>query len=299
MMKMSAKKKGLIGLVVMVVLGLAVLFGSDKLYQRLDQVGENKETEVENNSNQQLVDGSYKVEDEDFDESGYKGVVNITVADGKVTELTWDNLDKDGKSKSQLSLDGEYVMSEDGLLWADQSKALADYVIKNQTLDTLNVTEEGKTDAVSGVSINIKGFINLVESALDQAKGKEQTSGSSKTEDFVLEDGKYTYEDIDFDSNGYKNTLTYTVSDGKITELIWDNVDQDGNLKSTLSLDGEYVMTEDGLPWAEQSKALCDYVLEHQSLEGLNLGEDGKTDAISGVSISISDFYNCVERAFR
>ncbi len=36
----------------------------------------------------------------------------MTIKDGKITALTWDCVDKDGKKKSNLSMNGEYVMTE-------------------------------------------------------------------------------------------------------------------------------------------------------------------------------------------
>ena len=42
--------------------------------------------------------------------------------------------------------------------------------------------------------------------------------------------------------------------------------------------------------WADQAQALAAYVLEHQGTQGLTVDENGKTDVITGVSISIQDF---------
>ena len=47
-------------------------------------------------------------------------------------------------------------------------------MIEHQSIEGLTTNEEGKTDVVSGVSISINGFINLVEECLKQAKGEVQ-----------------------------------------------------------------------------------------------------------------------------
>ena len=47
-------------------------------------------------------------------------------------------------------------------------------------------------------------------------------------------------------------------------------------------------MTDDGLTWKEQADALANYVLANQSIEGLTIDENGKTDVVAGVSISIA-----------
>ena len=59
-------------------------------------------------------------------------------------------------------------MTEDGLLWAEQSDAAASYVLTNQTLDGL-IDENGYTDAIASVSINLYGFVNGVNACLEQA----------------------------------------------------------------------------------------------------------------------------------
>ncbi|HIT67425.1 MAG TPA: FMN-binding protein, partial [Candidatus Merdisoma merdipullorum] len=61
----------------------------------------------------------------------------------------------------------------DGLTWAEQSQALANALIENQSLSFLNPDAEGKTDAVSGVSISVNGFISLAQQCIDQAAGIE------------------------------------------------------------------------------------------------------------------------------
>jgi major membrane immunogen (membrane-anchored lipoprotein) len=158
-------KRGLVGLGVMLVLSGAVILGSDPLYKAIDSRSVSKEI---NSSSLALKDGSYKKES-DYDEKGYKDVILMTVADGKITELEWDSLNKDGIGKSKLSLDGEYVMTEDGLTWSEQAKELADYVIKNQSLNGLEVNEDGKIDTIAGVSIDISGFYHMTEEIITEA----------------------------------------------------------------------------------------------------------------------------------
>ena len=71
----------------------------------------------------------------------------------------------------------------DGLTWKEQAEALASALIENQSLDFLQVNEQGKTDAVSGVSISIGGFTALAEKCLKEAAGITQT--------LELKDGTY------------------------------------------------------------------------------------------------------------
>ena len=232
---MGNKKKGLIGLAVMCVFSGVVILSSNAVTDWMDK---KSQAEIENNINikEGLKDGVYKAEEAEFSD-GYKGIVEMTVKNGAITELIWDMVDEEGNTKGQLSLEGKYLMTEDGPIWKEQSEALAKYVIEHQSIEGLTTNEEGKTDVVSGVSISINGFINLVEECLKQAKGEVQVKGN-------LTDGVYKAEEAEF-SNGYKGVMEMTIKNGAITELIWDAVDEEGSSKSQLSLNGEYLMTED------------------------------------------------------
>ncbi|NMB43823.1 MAG: FMN-binding protein, partial [Clostridiales bacterium] len=115
-----------------------------------------------------LQDGSYSTESEEAS-NGYTGLVTIEVTDGKITSLVYDSLNEQGESKRYLSSVGEYVMVEGNPTWEEQADLLAKHVIENQSLDKLVMDDSGKTDAVSGVSINITEFVNLTKSTLEKA----------------------------------------------------------------------------------------------------------------------------------
>lgn len=115
------------------------------------------------------VDGTY-VKTADEADNGYTYKVTMVVEGGKITSLEWDATDEEGNSKKQLAIDGTYVMTEDGPNWAEQSEALSQFVIDNQSLDNLTLTDEdGHTDAVSGVSIKVGSFVEFVQDCMDQA----------------------------------------------------------------------------------------------------------------------------------
>ena len=72
--------------------------------------------------------------------------------------------------KYQASLDGKYGMDKVAKEpWHKQSDLLEE-AIKNKNFDLNKITysdEAGHTDAVSGVSINVKPFIVAVQEVLD------------------------------------------------------------------------------------------------------------------------------------
>ena len=137
----------------------------------------------------ELQDGTYEAKTETPDSNGYTDQVTITVADGKITEAVWESVDADGNKKSELSENGQYVMTEDGPTWAEQSKALGAALVENQNLDFLTTDNQGKTDAVSGVSISVGGFVKLAQQCIDQAGGMESQGGSEGTQEGTEVDG--------------------------------------------------------------------------------------------------------------
>ena len=81
-----------------------------------------------------------------------------------------DGEGEDGGDKITASKGGNYVMTEDGALWHEQSEAFGKYVVDNQGVDKLVLNDDGKTDAISSVSISLSGATELVKKCLEQAK---------------------------------------------------------------------------------------------------------------------------------
>ena len=132
-----------------------------------------EEAETAQAKDLELQDGTYEAKADGPDNNGYTDQVTITVADGKITEAVWESVDGDGNKKSEQSENGQYVMTEDGPTWAEQSKALGQALVENQSLGFLTMDNQGKTDAVSGVSISVGGFADLAQQCIDQAAGVE------------------------------------------------------------------------------------------------------------------------------
>ena len=261
--------------------------GTEKEPDKAEEV----ETNTNNNEATQLVDGTYEVKAKEAS-NGWTSQVSLTVAGGVITDVVWDAVNEAGEKKSVQSMNGQYVMTDNGPTWAEQAEALAAYVIENQTVDTLNLLDGGKTDTVASVSISITEFVDGVKECLELASG-------TTAQTLSLKDG--TYDAVGKEDHGWTSEVSVTVKDGKITNVVWDSVDANGNKKSVQSMNGEYVMTDNGPTWAEQAEALAAYVIENQSLSGITLNEEGKTDAVASVSIAITDFVdlvgNCLEQA--
>ncbi len=228
----------------------------------------------------ELKDGVYKAQAEP-DEKGNYGFVTVTVADGKVTSVVWDEM-YGGASKAELAATGQYVMVEGNPTWKDQSESLGAYVVANQTTEGI-LNEKGYTDAVSGVSIYVGGFVDLTNQAMAQASAT-----------VALKDGEYKAQ-AEPDEKGNYGFVTVTVADGKVTSVVWDEM-YGGASKAELAATGQYVMVEGNPTWKDQSESLGAYVVANQTTDGI-LNEKGYTDAVSGVSIYVGGFVGLTNEA--
>lgn len=244
-----------------------------------------------------VEDGTYAYMDPADDGSGHFNQIELTVEGGKITALTWDAVTAEGEGKREQSRAGQYVMTENGPLWYEQADCLAQYVIDNQTTEGILDGEEG-IDALASVSIYPGGFVDCVKKCLLEASGD---LSHTTLEELLAgaEDGDYVYTSPEKDDNGMSSRIELTVEDHAVTALVWDVVGEDGTGKRKLSMDGQYVMTEDGPLWYEQADTLAGYVVEHQSVEGLADSEGYATDAVSSVSIQISDFVNTLKHCLK
>lgn len=99
-------------------------------------------------------------------------IVELTLEDGTPVAVNIDTKNADGSMKSEASASGAYDMKNDGKKWHEQIDLLEEAIAKNNfDLSKINITDdEGHTDAVSGVSIKVKGYVDAVQEALDQVK---------------------------------------------------------------------------------------------------------------------------------
>ena len=133
------------------------------------EITEEQGPEILSASESSLKDGHYIYTASDFDDAGYKDTVSMAVKNGIITECRWDSLDRDGNSKSNLSMEGAYVMTPDGPLWYEQAETVANYVISHQSTADLANADGYATDAVASVSINIYPFLNGLRSCFSHA----------------------------------------------------------------------------------------------------------------------------------
>lgn len=272
-----------------------------------EQTTEEENTDGEETSSEdaKYEDGIYFAKEDSFsEESGWKYIATLKVEDGEIVEAEMNGAHKDGGTdKVTRSESGEYGMAEKGgaqAEWHEQAEKAEAYLIEKQDPKGLEFNEEGKTDAISGVSITVKPFFDLAGKALDNGPVGE---GQYK-------DGNYTAEEEDFNAEtGWKYTTNLTVINGYIVAADWDGMskeepkDDEGNIKTKdqVSADGEYGMVEKAgaqAPWVEQADKAEAYLIEKQDPTAIEYSNDeGATDAISGVSIKVKSFFELAEKA--
>lgn len=97
-----------------------------------------------------------------------KVVIN---SEGKIESVYLDTTYK-GSTKKELGNDYNmktYNPSAAGE-WFEQVEALEAAIVENQGTEFLNLDENGKTDAVSGCTIEVSALVKAVDAALEEAK---------------------------------------------------------------------------------------------------------------------------------
>lgn len=126
----------------------------------------------------------------------------------------------------------------------------------------------------------------------DQFASRRPPFALSERERTRPRDGQYRAQATGYDSSGFCDTVELTVAGGEITTVNWDAVHRDGGkTKKERSRDGEYVMSETGLPWHEQAEIMERALLEVQDPARIVYQSDtGKTDAYTGATITVTPF---------
>lgn len=80
-----------------------------------EDVQEDVQEDTATETTEGLQDGSYRIEDLNFGETGWKEALEITVTDGEITEATWESKDEEGNDKIDDEEYQETMTDVDGL----------------------------------------------------------------------------------------------------------------------------------------------------------------------------------------
>lgn len=243
-----------------------------------------------------VADGVYFAQDKDFGSSGWKEQVVLTVKGGKIVSANWNGISTIAGAADKKSYDaaGKYGMVKFGKAkaeWSVQAKACEDYLVKTQDAAFNKYKDAaGATDAISGASMHVKGFFDLVAKAL---ASPAIAKGSYK-------DGWYYAEQAAFDKNsGWKDTALVTVVNGSIVDVLWNGIYKDNTKKSKIveAVQGRYGMAKAAKKgeWNVQAVAVQDAIVKAGDPTKIAVKADGTSDAISGASIHVTAVFLAIE----
>ena len=234
----------------------------------------------------ELQDGTYTLEEE-AEKNGYKATFSITVKDGKITESNYDNVNAEGKSKTE---DEEYqkAMSEKtGTGPKEFIPALNEQFLEKQSA--------GDLEAVSGATHSADSFMNYAQQLIQAAQAGDTTTIKIANGAEALTDGEYSLEEKNIGATGWKTVFKMTVKDGKIAESNYNYVNADGQLKTD---DEEYqkMMSEKtGTGPQDFVPALNKAFVEQQGAADIEV-VTGATHSWHGFKIYASQLVNAAQK---
>lgn len=119
----------------------------------------------------QYKDGEYKASAPSFDDSGYKATVKVVVKDGTIYSVDCDAEHKDDGTKKSISESGKYGMKKGGAQYEwHEEIAFFEKHVASKGLDNIPTDTEGRTNVISGCTIKVKDYIELINEALAKAE---------------------------------------------------------------------------------------------------------------------------------
>jgi major membrane immunogen (membrane-anchored lipoprotein) len=237
-------------------------------------------------------DGFYFAEQTEFSRSGWKYQAVIEVKGGKIVSANWNAVNSLGApDKKTHSIAGGYKMNAPKGEWHVQAARVEAELVKLQDPAKYAVKADGKTDAITGVSITIKEFSDLAVKAL---ASEPIAKGSYK------KDGWFFFKSTAF-AGGYAPTALVTVVNGRIVSAVWDEVSQKAGTKTKLGQGKDYGMAKVAKQgeWFVQAERVQAELIKEQDPAKIKVKADGKTDAISGVSVTINSFIGAATEALK
>ena len=223
-----------------------------------------------------LKDGTYKLEEKN-EKNGYRAVFEMTVKDGKITESKYDNINADGKSKTE---DTKY---EESMKAKEYIKQLNDSFVKAQSASGVEV--------VTGATHSSESFQNYAQQLIQAAQ-----AGNTDTIEIdngaTLKDGTYSLKEKN-DSNGYHTTFSMTVKDGKVTESNYDNVNADGKSKKD---DTEYESKMKDVAGVGPKEYIETLNKEFVKAMGEEDGSPAGVEVVTGATHSTHSFINYAQQ---
>lgn len=212
-----------------------------------------------------------------------------------ITSFTFDGVQlktEEGRTKAEMAAAGDYKLAPGNAgEWNVQAKLIEEYVVANDGVKDINFNADGSSDAISGATVKFGEIADLIDAAI--ANGPV-TKGS-------LTDGVYFGSVPAEAEDKYSYQVAYFVDHGHILGAHLDGVIvKDGKdvFKTDLAKAGEYVLAPTAkAPILEQLATIEAFIIENQGFGSVTADEKGKSDGISGATISVGGFMEAFKTA--
>ncbi|WP_239253496.1 extracellular electron transfer flavoprotein PplA [Listeria ilorinensis] len=219
-----------------------------------------------------MNDGTYKLEEQNYDDNGWKAFMSIEVKDGKITKADYDYKNKDGELKSE---DADYEKN----MKAKSGTGPQEYIPELEK-SLVDAQAASGVEVVSGATHSSDSFINYANQLIEASQaGDTSTIKINNGKD--MQDGTYTLEEQNY-SNNYRVVFSIEVKDGKIANSDYNYVNKDGDKKTD---DADYeknMKAKSGTGPQEYIPALNKSLVEKQ--------DPASVDTVSGATHSSETF---------
>ncbi len=265
-----------------ILLGLSLVFAA---------CGDSETTSTDESG---MEDGVYYATGSVAD-NGWMMFLEMTVDGGEITDVEYDayNMhDGDSRTKAERSEAGDYNLADGAVASLhEQYAVIEDYILEGNDVTEIEFDEEGNSDAISGATISYGYVKDLYTDAMNA--GPIGEAGS-------LEDGFY-FGQAETDDKGNTDQVTYLVYNGTIVAADFNSaVPQDDDsvaYKSILSKNGEYNLADGAVAaMHEQLETLNNELVTNDAFD-VEFDDEGKTDAISGATVSVDGYVEAFNNA--
>lgn len=109
-----------------------------------------------------LQDGKYRIEDENFSENGWKEALEMTVADGEITDAYWESVNEEGINKIEDEDYQETMTNVSGLGPQDFIPALENDLVDKQ--------DPSDVEIITGATHTAEKFQDYAKQLVDAAE---------------------------------------------------------------------------------------------------------------------------------
>ena len=216
---------------------------------------------------------------------GAKEQVVLRVQGGRIVSANWNGITYDLGAPDRKTY---AVSGKDASGWAAQARKVENFLV---------ATQNTKAKAVDGVTIPVAPFFNLVKTALNSKaveRGPFQRDG-------------WFYAEGPEDEFHIKNTALITIVNGAIVDALWNGALDDPAYDPEQSMQNisrskwgrGYAMPDSKAAWHTQVDRFTAALVKAGDTSRIAVKRDGKTDAVSGVSIVVKVFVDAADEALR